>query len=75
LADASKLAEWKHIIDDHGLEINALSCHGNPLHPDIAKSHQQYFRNTVLMSEKIGVRRVITFSGCQGDSDGIKYPN
>jgi len=59
------------------LEISALSCHGNPLHPnsDIANRHRQDFRDTVRVAEKIGVRRVITFSGCPGDSEGSQYPN
>jgi sugar phosphate isomerase/epimerase len=77
LADSQKLAAWKQMVDDHGLEISALSCHGNPLHPDsnIAKLHRDEFRNTVLVAEKLGVRRVITFSGCPGDSESSKYPN
>jgi sugar phosphate isomerase/epimerase len=77
LADPEKLTQWKQVVDDHGLEISALSCHGNPLHPDleIAKLHRQEFRDTVLVAEKIGVRRVVTFSGCPGDSEGSQYPN
>ena len=77
LADAKKLAVWKQKVDDRGLEISALSCHGNPLHPNqaVAALHRQDFRQTVLVAEKIGVRRVITFSGCPGDSDGSQYPN
>jgi sugar phosphate isomerase/epimerase len=77
LADPDKLKSWTQIVDDRRLEISALSCHGNPLHPDqdLAKRHREDFRNTVLVAEKIGVRRVITFSGCPGDSEGSKYPN
>jgi sugar phosphate isomerase/epimerase len=29
----------------------------------------------VLVAEKLGVRRVVTFSGCPGDSESSKYPN
>ena len=77
LADPQKLTQWKQVVDDHGLEISALSCHGNPLHPDpaVAQLHQEEFRNTVLVAEKLGVRRVVTFSGCPGDSESSKYPN
>jgi sugar phosphate isomerase/epimerase len=77
LADSSKLRTWKQMVDDRGLEISALSCHGNPLHPnpDIANLHRQEFRQSVLVAEKIGVRRVVTFSGCPGDSDNSLYPN
>lgn len=77
LADEQKLSEWKKKAADRGLEISALSCHGNPLHPnaEIARRHRQEFRDTVRVAEKIGVRRVITFSGCPGDSDSSQYPN
>ena len=30
------IAEYRTRIDDAGLTISALSCHGNPLHPDRA---------------------------------------
>ncbi len=77
LADAGRLTEWKKKAEDRGLEISALSCHGNPLHPDaaIASRHRKEFRDSVLVAEKLGVRRVVTFSGCPGDSEGSKYPN
>ncbi|MCK6628676.1 MAG: sugar phosphate isomerase/epimerase [Anaerolineae bacterium] len=77
LADEKKLTEWAKKAADRGLEVSALSCHGNPLHPNpaIAERHRQDFRDTVQVAEKIGVRRVVTFSGCPGDSDDSKYPN
>ncbi len=77
LADPGKLRAWKQKVDDRGLEISALSCHGNPLHPnlDIAGRHQREFRDTVRVAAQIGVRRVVTFSGCPGDSDAARYPN
>lgn len=77
LTEEKKLTEWAKQAADRGLEISALSCHGNPLHPNpaIAERHRQDFRDTVRVAEKIGVRRVITFSGCPGDSDDSKYPN
>ncbi len=77
LADEKKFNEFKATIDKYGLEVAALACHGNPVHPDkaIAKSYDEDFRNAVLLAEKIGVDTVITFSGCPGDHDGAKYPN
>ena len=77
LADEKKLDEFKATIDKYGLEVAALACHGNPVHPDkaTAKSYDEDFRNAVLLAEKIGVDTVITFSGCPGDHDGAKYPN
>jgi sugar phosphate isomerase/epimerase len=77
LESKSALKEFKQKLDDCGVSISALSCHGNPLHPNasIAKAHQEVNRKTILLAEKLSVPVVIDFSGCPGDSDGAKYPN
>ena len=77
LRDESKIAEFKNTIEKHGLEIAALSTHGNAVHPDpaVAKQFHDDFVNTVLLAEKLGVKRVITFSGCPGGSPEDKTPN
>jgi sugar phosphate isomerase/epimerase len=73
----AKAEEWRKKITGRGLEISALSCHGNPLHPDkdFAKGQHDTWRMTVQLAEMMGVKTVINFSGCPGDSDGAKYPN
>lgn len=73
----SKLKEFKQRLDDQGITISALSCHGNALHPvrKIADAHAETSRKTILLAEKLGVTRVIDFSGCPGDSDTSKNPN
>jgi sugar phosphate isomerase/epimerase len=77
LASATSRKEYLAKIKDHGLIISALSCHGNPIHPDkdVARDHDAVFKKTVRLAEKLGVPVVITFSGCPGDSDKAKYPN
>ena len=77
LRDESKIAEFKNTIEKHGLEIAALYTHGNAVHPDpaVAKQFHDDFVNTVLLAEKLGVKRVITFSGCPGGSPEDKTPN
>lgn len=77
LNSAGKLKEFKQKLDDQGIAISALSCHGNPLHPNkaIAKSNQETSRKTILLAEKLGIKCVIDFSGCPGDSDNAKFPN
>jgi len=64
-------------LKSRGLEISALSCHGNPLHPNkkIAQDHHDTHRKTVELAEKLGVNRVINFSGCPGDGPTAKKPN
>ena len=77
LNSETKLKEFKKAFEKRGLEISALSCHGNPLHPDkkIADIHRETQRKTILLAEKLGIGRIITFSGCPGDSENAKYPN
>jgi sugar phosphate isomerase/epimerase len=77
LSQPVKIKEFKQKLEDQGMSISALSCHGNPLHPNkkIAEAHAETNRKTILMAEKLGVTRVIDFSGCPGDSDNAKYPN
>jgi sugar phosphate isomerase/epimerase len=77
LENKNELNEFRQKLDGNGVSISALSCHGNPLHPDaaIAKAHQEVNRKTILMAEKLGVPVVVDFSGCPGDSESAKYPN
>ncbi|HEY7032259.1 MAG TPA: sugar phosphate isomerase/epimerase [Thermomicrobiales bacterium] len=77
LADKQAQKRFKDAVTSRGIDISALSCHGNPLHPnkEIAGAHDDLFRDTVRLAAQLGVGTVITFSGCPGDSDTAKYPN
>jgi sugar phosphate isomerase/epimerase len=77
LSSPAKLKEFQQKLGDQGISISALSCHGNPLHPNkrIAEAHAETSRRTILLAEKLGVRTVIDFSGCPGDSETSKFPN
>ena len=77
LKDEKALETFKETIAAGGLPINTLSCHGNPVHPDKAtrESYREDFRNTILLCEKLGIKKIIGFSGCPGDSLDAKYPN
>ncbi len=77
LADESKIAVLQASLKKHELEISALSCHGNPVHPNkaIAAEYHRVFVNTCKLAQKLGVETVVTFSGCPGDSADSHYPN
>lgn len=77
LQDEGALKRFKKTIDKYHLEISGLSCHGNPLHPQesVARGHRETQRRTILLAERLGVERVIGFSGCPGDSETSLYPN
>jgi sugar phosphate isomerase/epimerase len=77
LDDQGALAKFQQTLDDHRASISALSCHGNPLHPDPAQAaqFQETNRKTILLAEKLGVSAVVDFSGCPGDSPTATAPN
>ncbi|HTX41612.1 MAG TPA: sugar phosphate isomerase/epimerase [Acidobacteriaceae bacterium] len=77
LDDSGALAEFRNVLADRGASISALSCHGNPLHPDSdrADRDREVSRKTILLAEKLGVRTVVDFSGCPGDSPDASQPN
>jgi len=77
LADDAKIEEIKKILADNNMSIAAISCHGNPVHPDKATAEMYHndFNNAVLLAEKLGVDTIVGFSGCPGDSEGSKWPN
>jgi sugar phosphate isomerase/epimerase len=77
LGSKKDLKAFQKAISSRGIEVSALSCHGNPLHPDkaLAKAHDDAFRDTIKLAAEMGVGTVINFSGCPGDSEGSKYPN
>ena len=77
LHDEEKLAEFIQTIKEYNLEISALSCHGNMVHPvkEIAEKFDDNLTNAILLAEKLGVPVVNTFSGCPGGSAEDRQPN
>jgi sugar phosphate isomerase/epimerase len=77
LASDQKVKAFKDTIAKRNLVISALSCHGNPLHPQaaVAKDHHDVFMKTVELAKKLDVQSVITFSGCPPGDDKAQQPN
>ena len=77
IADDKKVEEFKALMAKYDITISALACHGNPLHPnkEIADKFHNDFKNAILAAEKLGVKTIIGFAGCPGDSETSKLPN
>lgn len=77
LEDAKALKTFTAAFERRGLVISALSCHGNPLHPnpELASGFHDDWRRSVLLAEKLGVKTVVTFSGCPGGGPDDRTPN
>ena len=56
LNDAGALREFQRTIDRHHMEISALSCHGNPVHPnpETARAYDKTIRDTILLAQRLG---------------------
>lgn len=77
LADGAALRRYAGAFASRDLVISALSCHGNPVHPDPDRAHRDdaVFRDTVRLAAQLGVDRVNVFAGCPGDGRGGRMPN
>jgi sugar phosphate isomerase/epimerase len=76
LADDGKRRDFAALFEKNGLIISAFSCHGNPVHPntDKARREDRVYRESIDLAAKMGVNRMVCFSGCPGDGTG-KHPN
>ena len=77
LNDQRAFDEFRRTLKERGFTISALSCHGNPVHPDsaFAASHHEAHLKTIRLAHKLGVGVVNCLSGCPGDRDDAKCPN
>ena len=77
LQSREKFKKFRAAFESRGMEINCLSCHGNPLHPQagLAAAYHKDIQEAVDLASELGVSKIVTFSGCPGDSEGSKYPN
>jgi len=76
LSSDGKLKTFQNAIKSRGLQISALSVHGNPLHPNqkAAQEHHEDFERALKLARKLDVDRVITFSGCPGSDANAGSP-
>ncbi len=68
----SKIQELKTLFQKYDMGICALSVHGNGVHPQshIADVATQELEAAIEVAPKLGVKKIITFSGCPGDGKG-----
>ncbi|MEJ7747984.1 MAG: sugar phosphate isomerase/epimerase [Candidatus Limnocylindrales bacterium] len=77
LADDAGCDRFAAAVASRGLAISALSCHGNPLHPDGQRAARDdaVLRDTIRLAERLAVGVVNVFSGGPGEGPGASQPN
>ena len=77
IGNPEKINAFKKLVRDNNLEISAISCHGNPIHPqkEVAEAFHTQFLDAMRVASEFGVDTVIGFSGCPGDCENSLYPN
>lgn len=79
-ADAGRRTSFLRAFEDRGLRISALNCSAWPMHPVHGDAHVALIRSTIRLAGELGVRKIVTMSGCPGDGassstiDFVWYP-
>lgn len=68
LGDASARAAFSEQITSRGLRLAALNCSAWPMHPVYGDEHVEIIRNTIRLASELEVPKIVTMSGCPGDS-------
>jgi sugar phosphate isomerase/epimerase len=77
LASNRKAKEFAQAVRSRGLQISALTCAGNNIHPKkkLASSFDRDFQKAIRLANKLELDVVITFAGCPGGAPGDMSPN
>ena len=74
---ATRASDSARPSSSRGLAISALSCHGNPMHPDPDRAAARRWRlpRHGAAGGELGIGVVNLFSGCPGDGPKATQPN
>lgn len=74
--DKAAREELLETFAKNGMGISALAVHGNCVHPDptVRERFQADFEAACVLAGQIGVKRLVTFSGCRGRTRGRSSP-
>jgi len=75
LASAQTREEYLAIFPRYGIELTALNCNGNPLHPDPEVTHAEDLKRTIELAGLLGIKTVITMSGLPAADPGGTRPS
>jgi sugar phosphate isomerase/epimerase len=68
LNDEASLEAFREALTRRDINLTALNCSAWPLHPIHGIAHRQLIRETIELAGRLGVRTIVTMSGCGGDA-------
>ena len=75
LESAEAREKYLAIFAEYGIELTALNCNGNPLHPDPEVHHAEDLKRTIKLAGLLGIKTVITMSGLPAADPGGTRPS
>jgi sugar phosphate isomerase/epimerase len=75
LESAEARERYLAIFPEYGIELTALNCNGNPLHPDSEVHHAEDLKRSIKLAGLLGIKTVITMSGLPGTEPGTTRPS
>jgi sugar phosphate isomerase/epimerase len=75
LESAAAREKYLAVFDEYGIELTALNCNGNPLHPDPEVMHGEDLKRTIKLAGLLGIKTVITMSGLPAAERGGTRPS
>lgn len=61
-------AVFAEAISSRGLRLDAINCSAWPLHPIRGPEEASFIRDSIRLAGELGVDKIVTMSGCPGDS-------
>jgi sugar phosphate isomerase/epimerase len=68
LDDPSALKAFAEKLTSRGIRMAAVNCSAWPLHPRYGEAHTRTIQAAIRLAGELGVQKIVTMSGCPGDS-------
>jgi sugar phosphate isomerase/epimerase len=66
--DDARRRAFAEALGSRGLRLGAVNCSAWPMHPRDGARHLEVMRAAVRLAGQLGVTKIVTMSGCPGDS-------
>jgi sugar phosphate isomerase/epimerase len=68
LQSSAARARFAETLASHGVRLAALNCSAWPMHPIRGDEDVRLIKDTITLAAELGVDKIVTMSGCPGDS-------